>query len=114
MWGKLHCPLEIDSRPSKRGVFKITDHDKIWSQPRASNNPILLMSSNYLHNSCMFINVNLDTDIHLSGKWGQRGQKLCFTDHTAVHSLWSGTAVFASPKYASPLSIRCFKHLSLS
>lgn len=62
----------------------------------------------------MFINVNLDTDIHLSGKWGQRGQKLCFTDHTAVHSLWSGTAVFASPKYASPLSIRCFKHLSLS
>lgn len=47
----------------------------------------------------------MDTDIHLSGKWQWRDQKVCSTDQTAVHSLWSGIAAFASPeKYASPLS----------
>lgn len=67
MWGKLCCPLETDILPSKPGILKTTHHNYIWSQPDSSN-PILVMSSSYFHNSCLFININMDTDIHLCSK----------------------------------------------
>jgi len=71
MWRKLCCPPEIKTPPSKPGVLNITNHHYIWSQPRDSNNLILLMLSNYLRHSWMFISINADTSTEVVSVGGE-------------------------------------------